>query len=115
MVLKRFFSPTLPVPTFLEAEETKGLDRGVTVDRDVLGVDGTFRAPVGLVMLCRVEVKEVTVVRRAGVAAVDLRVDVRSALVDDASETRLGFAAIPPLLFSSPDGLSSTELTDGLF
>lgn len=55
------------------------------------------------------------VVRRAGVALTVLVVDIRSVLVFDASDILLGRADMPSLLFSSPDGFSSTELADCLF
>lgn len=115
MVLKRFFSAPAPAPTFLEVEDTNGLGRGVTVEREVVGVAGTLRAPGGLVTLGRAEVDGVAVVRRAGVAETDFSVEVRSALVDGASDALVGLADIPALVFSSPERLSSTELTDCLF
>lgn len=53
MVLSRFLSPMAAAPRFLDVEEVRGFARGVLNVRVVLGVEGTFLAPVGLVVLCR--------------------------------------------------------------
>jgi hypothetical protein len=120
IVLRRFFSARAPAPTppFRETEEVRGLDREVAVVvavREVLGVAGTFLVgPIGLLAPCRAAVEGCRVVRREGVAATVLAVEVRSELVDVASDILLGLADMPSLLLSSPDGLSSTEPADGL-
>lgn len=108
MVLNRFLSPMEVAPRFLDMDEVKGFERGVVRVRMVLGVEGTFLTPVGLVVVCRV-VEGWRVVRRADV------VDVRSEERLGANDILLGLADIPSLLFSSPDGFSSTELADCLF
>jgi hypothetical protein len=116
MVLKRGFWPTAAEPTEREEEVASGRERAVVVAgvRLVLGVAGTFRAPVGLVVLCLAEVVRGWVeVRRAGVAETDFAVEVRSDEADGANDILLGLADIPSLLFSSPEG--STVLSESLF
>ena len=117
IVLSRFFSARVLGTTFREEVVASGLGRVVVLVavREVLGVAGTFLAPTGLAALGRVDVVGWRVVRLAGVAATVLEVAVRSALVFEAKDILLGLADIPALPFSSPDGLSSTELTDCLF
>lgn len=118
-MLSRFLSGRrAPAPIFLEVEEVNGLDRavaGVAVVRDVLGVAANFFVAVGLLVLCRDRVEGWTVVRRPGAAVAVFEDEVRSELVDGASDILFGLADMPSLLFSSPDGLSSTELADCLF
>lgn len=88
---------------------------GAAVVRVVEGVTGAFLATIGLLAVGRAVVVEgAIVVRRAGVAATDFKAEVRSEVVD-ANDILFGFADMPSLLFSSPDGLSSTVLSDSLF
>ena len=95
-------------------EAVKGFVREVVAERMVLGVEGTFFTPGGLVVFCRTE-DGWMVVRREGVAAVAFVVAALSVLVFDANDILLGLADMPSLLFSSPEGFSSTELADCLF
>lgn len=116
-MLKRFFSPIALIPILLE-EEGEGRGRTVVVTgvRVVLGVAATFLAPTGLLVACRLDAVEgCVVVRLAGVAAADFVVGVRSEEADGASDILLGFAEMPSLLFSSPEGFSSTVLSEPLF
>ena len=117
IVLRRFFSPTGAVPRGLEDEaRVRGRAGVVAGVRALIGVAATFLALLGLVVVCRLDVAEgCTVVRLAGVAVTDLVVPVRSDEVDGASDMRFGFAVMPSLLFSSPEGFSSMVLPESLF
>lgn len=113
IVLKRFLSARLLTAAF--REELSGRERAVTAGREVLGVAGTFRVPIGLAVPGRDAVEGARVVRLAGVADTVLVLAMRSELAVEARDILLGLAEIPSLLFSSPDGFSSTELTDCRF
>ncbi len=110
IVLRRFFSATAPVVTDLEEDEaaSRGLAGVVTDERELVGTVAGFLASIGLVVPWRAVVVEGwTVVRRAGEAATDFVVE-----VDGASDILLGFAEMPSLPFSSPEGFPSTVLSE---
>ena len=119
IVLRRFFSPSAPVPTVLEEAEAKGRARLVVVVagvRAIVGPVATFLAPTGLLLICRADVVEVCrVVRRAGVAGMDFVAGVRSEDVVGANDILLGLADMPSLVFSLSGGFSSTVPSEPLF
>ena len=119
-MLRRFLPSVIPALRRDDVEKANGLVRAVVlgVTREP-GVDGTVRAFVGLVGLCRTkgfrsDVGEGCMVERreAAVAAVALVEDV---LVVEAKDMRLGFALSPLAFFSSPEVAASVDAKEARF
>jgi hypothetical protein len=102
-----------------------GLDEGtggrvrveeVTGVRVVVGAAAIFLEPTGLLAVGLGAVVEGwMLVRLAGVAATGFVAEARSDEVAGANDILLGFADMPSFVFSSPEGFSSTVLSESLF